>query len=179
MNDDRNNDTGDGRGWRRRAGSRRAVVLAAALAGLTVLAAGCGGGRSSAAAGSTPYQHALVYAQCMRSHGEPGFPDPNNQGLFQNLGPVNSNSPQYLSATKACGHLLPTFQESADQRRQDLSTALKFSACMRSHGIVGYRDPTELPNGNIERGGNPGPGSSPQLQAAATACRQFEPVGAP
>jgi hypothetical protein len=177
MNDDSYDGAGSGHG------RRRAGLLAVAVAGLALLAAACGGSGPSAgspaAAGPTAYQNALAYAHCMRSHGEPGFPDPGRQGNFLNLGPVNIHSPQYLSANKACGSLLPSYQVSAAQRRQDLSKALKFSACMRAHGIPSYPDPVELANGNLEVGGAPGPGSSPQVQAAAQACRQFEPGGGP
>lgn len=158
----------------RRAGS---AILAAALAGIAMLATACGGSSPAGAgsgSGQTPYQQALAYAQCMRSHGEPGFPDPSSQGLFPRL-PLPS--PQYTSASSACGHLLPSYKVTPAQREQDLSRALKFSACMRSHGIPSYRDPVQLANGNIELGGNPGPGSSPRLRAAAHACRQFEPGG--
>ena len=184
MNDgrnDRGNDgTGSGRG-RQRPGLRRAAVLAVAVAGVALLAAACGDSGSpagsAASAGPAAYQNGLGYAQCMRSHGEPGFPDPDSQGNFLNLGPVNIHSPQYLSANKACGHLLPSYKVTPAQRKQDLSRALKFSACMRSHGIPSYPDPIELANGNIELGGAPGPGSSPQVQAAARACRKFLPGG--
>ncbi len=110
----------------------------------------------------------------MRSHGEPDFPDPTSQGLFPHI-PLPS--PQYLSANKACEHLLPTYTVTPAQRQQDFNRALKFSACMRSHGILSYRDPVESANGNLEVGGNPGPGSSPQMQAAWQACRQFGPGG--
>ena len=37
---------------------------------------------ASVAAGSAAYQKAVAFAQCMRSHGEPGWPDPNSQGNF-------------------------------------------------------------------------------------------------
>ena len=176
MNEHRNDGTGSGRG-RLRAGPLRAGVRTVAAAAITLLATACGGGGPSVAGGSTPYQQALAYAQCMRSHGEPGFPDPDSQGLFSDLGPVNMHPPQYLSANQACGHLLPAYTVTPAQRQRDLSRALKFSACMRAHGILSYRDPTVLANGNIEAGGNPGPGSSPQMQAAWQACRPFAPGG--
>ena len=110
-------------------------------------------------------------------HGEPGFPDPDGKGNFANLGPGDVHSPGYQSASKACGHLLPDYVVTPAQRKQDLRRALEFSACMRSHGISSYRDPVELPNGNIELGGAPGPGSSPRLQAAAHACQKYLPGG--
>lgn len=175
-----NEDTGAGRG-RQRPELRRAGVLAAAVAGVALLAAACGGGGGSspAAAGSTAFQHALAYAQCMRSRGEPGFPDPDSKGNFVNLGPVNIHSPQYLSASKACGHLLPSYKVTPAQRQQDLSRALRYSACMRSHGVPSFPDPVELANGNIELGLGAGHGGSPQQQAAALACRKFLPGGGP
>jgi len=174
MNDDMSDDTGGGRGR-----PQRAVVLAAALAGFALLAAACGGSGSSTA-GGTPYQQALAYAQCLRSNGEPGFPDPNSQGLFQNLGPVDIHSPRYQSATKACGHLLPTYQAGTAQQRQTLSRQLKYAACFRSHGFPDFPDPVQLPNGNIEGagpGGAVGPGrgidTSPQYKSAQQACLPF------
>jgi hypothetical protein len=172
MNDARNDDTG-GRG------RRRAAPCAVALAGLALLLGACGGGGSSAGGGSTPYQQALSYAQCMRSHAEPGFPDPDSQGLFQNLGPVDVRSPQYLSATKACGHLLPADHVSAAQRQQDLDRQLKYAGCMRSHGFPNTPDPVLMPNGNMEgagSGGAAGPGAdtnSPQYNSAQRTCLPF------
>ena len=64
-------------------------------------------------------QHALrqlvKYAQCMRAHGVPGFPDPQitNGGVgvpggftFDTAGAhLNQKSPQYQSAARACQHL--------------------------------------------------------------------------
>jgi hypothetical protein len=180
MNDDGNDDIGGVSGRQQRAGPRRAVVLAAALASLALLAAACGGGGSSTA-GGTPYQQALAYAQCMRSSGEPGFPDPNSQGLFQNFGPVDIHSSQYLSANNACGHLLPTYKASTAQQRQTLGRQLKYAACFRSHGFPDTRDPILLPNGNLEGagpGGAAGPGNpvdtnSPQYKSAQQACLPF------
>ena len=173
MNDARNDDTGG------RARRRRAAPCAVAVAGLALLLGACGGGGSSAGGGSTPYQQALSYAQCMRSHAEPGFPDPDSQGLFQNLGPVDVRSPQYLSATKACGHLLPADHVSAAQRQQDLSRQLKYAGCMRSHGFPNTPDPVLMPNGNMEgagSGGGAGPSgdtNSPQYNSAQRTCLPF------
>lgn len=180
MNDDIQDDTGGGRG--RRPGRRRAVILAAAaLACSGLLVAACGGSGSSGAAGSTPYQQALAYAQCMRSHGEPGFPDPNSQGLFLSLGSVDIHSSQYLSANKTCQHLLPTSQVSTTQRRQAFNRQLKYAECMRSHGFPNIPDPIQEPNGNVQGagpGGGVGPGSgidpnSPQYKSANQTCLPF------
>jgi hypothetical protein len=175
MNNDRQDDTGGDRG------RRQAVVLAAILACFALLAAACGGSGSSGAGGSTPYQQALAYAQCMRSHGEPGFPDPDNQGLFANLGPVDIHSSQYLSANKVCEHLLPTYQVGTSQARKDFTRQLKYAECLRSHGFPNTPDPIQMPNGNLEgagAGGAVGPGSgidtnSPQYKSANQACLPY------
>src|SRR5271169_41599 len=98
------NGTGGSPGWLRRAGA-----LAAAVAAITVLAAACGGGGSSPVlAGSTSYQKALAYAQCMRAHGEPSYPDPTSNGGFIIDGKKDHlNGSLMNSANKTCQHLLP------------------------------------------------------------------------
>jgi hypothetical protein len=52
----------------------------------------------------------LRYAACMRSHGEPNYPDPTFNGNAVNLGNlsgIDTNSPQYQSASRACASLNP------------------------------------------------------------------------
>ncbi len=85
------------------------AAVAAAVAGITALAAACAGG-TAPPSGQTPYQQSLSYAQCMRSHGDPGFPDPGSHGLFQ-----HPAGPPYQSAASACGHLLPAQPMTASQ----------------------------------------------------------------
>jgi hypothetical protein len=44
----------------------------------------------------------VKFADCMRSHGYPSFPDPDSRGVF-NLPPaINPNSAQFSSAQNAC-----------------------------------------------------------------------------
>lgn len=52
---------------------------------------------------------ALKFAQCMRSHGVPNFPDPNFSGgqLKTKLQGIDPNSPQFKSAQQACQSLAP------------------------------------------------------------------------
>jgi hypothetical protein len=62
-------------------------------------------------------QHALgqlvKYAQCMRAHGVPSFPDPHTtgggigvpSGIGFDLSGINQNSPHYMSAAQACQSL--------------------------------------------------------------------------
>jgi hypothetical protein len=170
--DDMNNIISGGRGRPRRAGPG---ILAAALAGIAMLAVACGGGSPAGAgsgSGQMPYQQALAYARCMRSHGDPGFPDPNSQGLFP-----HPAGPRYESASRACGHLLPSWPLTAAQKQEHVRQALKFSACMRSHGVPSFPDPI-IVQGGTAVGLEPPRGidrNSSQFQAAVHACREFEP----
>ncbi len=49
----------------------------------------------------------LEYAQCMQTHGEPGFPDPSSSGGFTIPRSVDQNSGSYRSAEEACQSSLP------------------------------------------------------------------------
>ena len=58
-------------------------------------------------ANSTPAKmaaSALKYSECMRSHGEPDFPEPNAQGMIKinPTGILSPNAPQFQRAEKAC-----------------------------------------------------------------------------
>ena len=179
MNDDVSG-IGGGRGRHRwRAGAWRAGLLAI-VPGIALLAAACGGGSAPAAAGLTSYQKAVAYAQCMRSHGVPGFPDPDSKGNFIIKGPeIGGSAQQNASADKACRHLLPNGgQMTAAQQQKALSQALKFVACMRSHGLPDMPDPVVEHGGIALRVGGKGFGpNSPQFRSAQQACRQFGPGG--
>jgi subtilase family serine protease len=93
---------------RGRRGPRRAAALAVVAAAAVLTA--CGGSPSSsggsAPAGSATYRADLAYAQCMRTHGVPGFPDPNPSEGFSISGHPHGNSPA-ARANDACQHLLP------------------------------------------------------------------------
>jgi hypothetical protein len=49
----------------------------------------------------------LKFAECMRSHGEPDFPDPLSDGQFTLPAGMNAESPQFQAAGKACQSLMP------------------------------------------------------------------------
>jgi hypothetical protein len=158
----------------------RAGALTAALAAVALLAAACGGGPATLTA-AQKYQKDIAYAQCMRSHGEPSWPDPNSQGdfVFDNPGTsLDLSSPQYQSANKACQKLLPNGRMgfTPTELQQAMSKALKFSACMRSHGIANFPDPVSR-NGGVFISGAGIDLNSPQLQAARQACRSLSLLG--
>lgn len=97
--------TRGGRGWK-----WRMDVLAATMIVAAVLPAACsapGTASSSGAARSAAYQ-ALAFAQCMRSHGAPGFPGPGPGGGFTLAGAqVNPHSPPFKHAAQVCGEIAP------------------------------------------------------------------------
>jgi hypothetical protein len=174
--------------------SRGAAIIA--TAGLALLAAGCGGSPGSHVAqlGSTATQSstsssnraaasarengALAFARCMRSHGVPNYPDPKSNGVLvkeppQQFGVSNS---QFQSASSDCNHLLPNGGSGPTpaQVQQVKAQALRFSRCVRAHGVPNFPDPGS--DGRI-----PDPASvgidqgSPKFQAANQACRKYRP----
>jgi hypothetical protein len=163
---------------RRRSWPRWAAAMA--LTGL--LATACGGGSpptASATGGSTRVQAALAYARCMRSHGVPDFPDPDDNGNF-NL-PSSSVSSQETAANQVCNHLLNVgTQLNAAQTQHTLSQLLKYSQCMRAHGVPNFPDP-QVTNGAIgvpggftfDTAGRNLHQKSPRYQAAARACQSL------
>ena len=163
---------------------RRSVVLAVIMTAIALLAAACGGGPASLA-GTSAYQKALAYAQCMRAHGEPSYPDPTSNGGFIIDGQKDHLNGQLMrSANKTCEHLLPKSRPmTAAQQRQATAQALKFVACMRTHGIPDMPDPQVNSQGiEIRIGGPKGSGpkpNSPVIQAAMQACRKLIPGGPP
>ena len=164
-----------GRGRPRRPEPRRAGVLAAGVAGIAVLAAACSGGSASSAGspGRSNYQVAIGYANCMRSHGAPDWPDPNSQGQFLK---TTSNSADFeapASAYKACLHLLPNGGQLTAAQQQIVSPLmLRFADCVRSHGITNFPDPTVNAKGvSVDPHGLDM--TSPAFHAAQQACRKY------
>jgi hypothetical protein len=137
-----NNDTGDSRGrWR---GWPRWAGLLAVMVSIALQTSGCGGG-TSAGSGASPSATStsaklLAYAQCMRSHGVPNFPDPSSNGAFNASG-INLHSAQVQSAQNAC-RSLSQLGPSGQSQAQDVTQKLKFAQCMRSHGVPNFPDPS-------------------------------------
>jgi hypothetical protein len=175
----------------RRAWSACGRIAAAgmAAAALVVLAAACGGSRSSTgssggsnAGGSTnslsQNSQLLAYAQCMRSRGVSNFPDPNSNGQFDKatLAQLAHSDSHFLAASRGCSHLLPT--ETVTDQRDQAATALRFSECMRAHGVRNFPDPAS--DGRI-----PDPASfgidqgSGSFEAANQACQNYRPLYIP
>jgi hypothetical protein len=128
---------------------------------------------------SSAYQKALAYAQCIRAHGAPDFPDPNSKGQFiaPNGSSLPSVSPAVLqSSGKACQKLLPpSMAQGPPQGPQGTAATnqgLKFSECMRNHGEPNFPDPAANGSITLPSGMN---AESPQFQAAEKACKSLMP----
>lgn len=155
---------------------RLAGVLAAS-AGLALLVTACSGSGSSASSGgsspsgeSSAFQKALAYAECMRSHGAPNFPDPSSNGVLAR--DSNDSQSALRAAGNACLSLVPGGQPAQPQQlQQEQTNELKFAQCMRSSGIPNWPDPTNM-GGEYEFnlhavGIDP---NTPQAQAAEQIC---------
>lgn len=148
------------------------------------------GSAGTGTAGATGHRaSALAYAQCMRRHGITNFPDPNAQGNFELNGGLSTRSPAFAAADKACRSLMSKGSGMTPaQQAAAMAAALKFSQCMRAHGVPDFPDPQSVPGGGIvisvRAGSGAGGGSnfdpgSPQFQAAQNTCRHLLPGGGP
>jgi hypothetical protein len=174
------------RGRRRRLSAWGAVGTA--LLGAGPLAA-CGSGAHPSSP-TKVVSGALAYANCMRAHGVPDFPDPNGQGEFQ-LRPVKvengrttkaedllPSSPAFQAAERVCGRFGSAGRQvTATQEKQEFQKSLQAAACMRANGVPNYPDPT-LIDGTIDHNFNPSLNinpSSPAFLQAAKKCAHGQP----
>jgi hypothetical protein len=157
-------------------------VIAAA-----VVLAGCGGGPASPkSSGGGPSRltgslaEALQFSRCMRAHGITGYPDPTAHGhqisitLHVTRGSnLNPRSPQSQAARNACKAFQPSGNMTAAQKVAANARALRYSQCMRSHGISSYPDPNG--QGTISVAAGPGiDPRSPLFQRAQRACQSLD-----
>jgi hypothetical protein len=127
-------------------------------------------------------ENAIKFAACVRSHGVPNFPDPNAQGVFSLSGPINT--PQFQRAQRTCATLLHIGggPPSPARQAQALAHLLRYSQCMRSHGVTSFPDPTSSPGGGVGLTLKSGDGVDPNsaiFQRAQKACASLAPGGGP
>jgi hypothetical protein len=177
------------------------------LASVALLVAGCGGsssspgvahlststssdspasgsGSSSPESSASTQQKMVKFSQCMRTHGEPEFPEPTEGAIrIQNHnghGP-NPESPRFQAAEKACRKYAPSkVAPSPAQQAKLQEGALNFSKCMRSHGVPNFPDPEFHHSGGavgIRIGGKSSgiDPNSPQFKAAQKTCQSDLP----
>jgi hypothetical protein len=134
---------------------------------------------------SAEYTDADKYSGCMRTHGVPNFPDPLSGGVFiketapgrptsiNGVAGIDPQSSLFVSADKACRHLLANEgKPTAAQDQRQLAQALKFSQCMRMHGVPNFPDPQVTSNGSffIAAGGLT---KAPNYKSASVACKKY------
>jgi hypothetical protein len=191
-------------GWLRRPRSA-AVAVTGFVLGLSLLASGCGGSSGSGVASvastkdgtsasrspaASSKDDPAAYSACMRKNGVANFPDPDSKGQIKVTSGmtasgkktgVDTNSPQFATAQRACQGLLANGgKPSAQAQQKEVQQALKFAQCMRSHGVPKYPDPQVASDGAMKQTINPNDGvdpSSPQFQAAQKACQKLVPGG--
>ncbi len=146
-------------------------------------------GAGGAGAGATGHEpsaasQAVAYAACMREHGVPNFPAPqvteNGSSTSIKLAvPAKLGSvPAFKRAGAACRRLLPggeadrrTARTPAEQQRY-----LRAAACIRSHGVPGFPDPT-FSGGDVRIEHQHLNESSPAFKAAVHDCESLIPGG--
>jgi len=177
----------------------RIAAAVIVTAGLILSAAACGGTSGShvaqgtaasqsssssntSAGASTPQSQAAAFADCMRSHGVPNWPDPepNSNGRFDKskLTPqrLGASSPHIQAAQNACARLLPNGGRGPNLARaqQMRAQALSYSQCVRSHGVANFPDPGS--DGRIPDPATVGiDQGSPKFQEANQACGRYRP----
>ena len=176
-------------------GRQRRPLVALALAGVIgLISAGCGsnassetgtatgtatstsspGTASTASSGGntklTARDKAVKFAECMRAHGVPHFPDPDPKGEL-NFG-VDVSKEVFTRAVDACKALQPPGSLSSKRTPKQQSASLRFAQCVREHGVKDFPDPvngeplidtTKIPSSNR-------PGGMTILNAATHKC---------
>lgn len=151
---------------------RRTVALAGL--GCALVLAACGSSGKPPAVAANDHALGLKFSTCMRDHGLPNFPDPEDPAAIQI--PVSffkNPSPAFKAAQHACNYLVPPGggppPESASQKAADV----RLAQCMREHGVPNFPDPTyedghEIPPSIANPTINP---ASPAFGAASKACQ--------
>jgi hypothetical protein len=180
------------------------ILVLIGLAILAVVAAGCGSKPTSSGVAQLPsatttttssssnapltakgkQDGARKFSVCMRAHGLAQFPDPQPDsggggGMHLSIGPgsgLDPNSPQFKAAQTACQKLLPNGgKPTPAEVAKAQADALKFSACMRSHGVPNFPDPQVSADGGMRIALPQNMKNSPALDAAQRACQSTMP----
>jgi hypothetical protein len=159
--------------------SRRLRPLAA-LALVALISAGCGSNAPSetgtATAGdkdATGQDKAVKFAECIRAHGVPHFPDPNAKGEF--VFGIDVTPAVWTKAVDACKALQPPGSLSAKRSPKQQTASLRFAQCVRDNGVKDFPDPANgepLIDTDKIRSSNR-PGGMTILNAATRKCRDL------
>jgi hypothetical protein len=157
---------------------------ALALVGLISLVSGsCGSnapaktststGEGNTTATTTARDKAVKFAECIREHDVPHFPDPNAEGEF--VFGIDVSPEVWGAAVDACKALQPPGSLSAQRTPEQQSAGLEFAQCIRDNGVNDFPDPangeplidtTRIPSTDRK-------GGMSALNAAMEKCRDF------
>jgi hypothetical protein len=157
---------------------RRRLRPLVAPALVVLISAGCGSNAASGtgSTGSTGTKHAtgqdraVKFAECIREHGVPHFPDPDAKGEF--VFGIDVSPAVWQKAVRACRDLEPPGALSGKRSPKQQTAALRFAGCMRENGVKDFPDPangdplvdtTRIPSSNV-------PGGMTILNAAMKKC---------
>jgi hypothetical protein len=147
----------------------------AALALAALIGAACGSTAPSergaaTATAATKSDKAVKFAECIRGHGVPHFPDPDAKGDYA-FG-IDVSPAVWQKAVDACKALEPPGALSGKRSPKQQSAALRFADCIRRNGVKDFPDPangaplvdtTHIPSANR-------PGGMTILNAAMHKC---------
>jgi hypothetical protein len=140
---------------------RRPAVVPLLVSLIALIGAGCGsngttstdssisntgsGAKSASASNSantqaaTKREKAVKFAECVRAHGVPHFPDPDPTGNFNFA--VDVSAATFTAAVNACKALQPPGTLSGHRSAKQQSAALRFAQCVRTNGVPDFPDP--------------------------------------
>lgn len=143
-------------------------------------------GAASASEGreASPASQAVAYTDCMHAHGVPNFPEPQvsehgNSTSIKMAVPVGvGKNPRFKTASEACRKLLPG---GGPSNQTPLTPAqqeqyLRAAACIRSHGLPNFPDPT-FSGGGVHIDHQKLNESSPAFKTAVHDCESLIPGG--
>jgi hypothetical protein len=118
----------------------------------------------------------VAYAQCIRSHGVPNFPDPvqtPDGGYGYRTSGIDPNTGAFQGALQACRGLPSPWNSTGQQLTAAQQQAwLNWAQCVRTHGMPTFPDPTF--SGTAVHDSALG-SSSQLLQSAMDACKSQRP----
>ena len=133
---------------------------------------------------ASPASQAIAYTACMHAHGVPNFPEPQvsehggSTSIKMAVPAGVGKDPKFKAASEACRKLLPG---GGPGNQAPLTPAqqeqyLRAAACIRSHGVPNFPDPT-FSGGGVHIEHQKLNESSPAFKAAVHDCESLIPGG--
>jgi hypothetical protein len=133
---------------------------------------------------ASPASQAVAYTACIHQHGVPNFPEPqvsehgNSVSIKMAVPASLGHNPKFKTAQTACRKLLPGGGpgNQAPLTPAQQAQYLKAAACIRSHGVPNFPDPTfsgggvHIEHQNLNE-------SSPVFKTAVHDCESLIPGG--